>query len=204
MNTSSLGSRMVLGLLLLGVGTGASMLAAVVVGTNPSLLPSIPDPILDRLPYFDTGVPGEVIYSVFVLFFLGAILYRSPRRLAYTFAVVGMFYLARAAFQLLLPLGHPADAPLFDERFHFYPFPFAYFPSGHVGNLVVLACLVPRGWIRVIAWSLIPLIAFGTFVARTHYVADALGSLVIGYAVFSFAEKYVKTRWFGVGASATD
>jgi hypothetical protein len=173
------------------------MLAAVVVGTNPSLLPSIPDPILDRLPYFDTGVTGEVIYSAFVIFFVGAIFFRNRSRLAYTFAVVGMFYFVRAAFQLLLPLGHPADAPLFDERYHLYPFPFAYFPSGHVGNLVVLACLVPRGWIRVMAWMFIPIIALGTFVARTHYVVDALGSLVIGFAVYSFAEKYVKSRWFG-------
>ena len=199
MSLRTAGSRWLLGLLILATGTTASSLAAIIVGTNPSILPAIPDPILPRLPYVDTGPGGEVVFSALVVLLILTLWFRSRERLPYALMLIGLFYFVRAAFQLLLPLGHPLDAPAFDDRFHLYPFPYAYFPSGHVGLLTVLALCVPRGRIRIVAWIGVALIAFGTFVARTHYVADALGSVVIAYAVFAFGERSLRQRWFRTG-----
>jgi len=167
-----------------------------IVGENPSLLPAISDPILKYLPYFDPGVTGEILYSALILFLLLIIFIKDRARLSYVLCAVGLFYLARAVFQLLLPLGAPLDAPAYTERYMLYPFPYAYFPSGHVGNLVMLACLVPRGWIRSIAWAGVIIVSLATFIARTHYIADALGSLFIGYAIYTFCERHIKQLWF--------
>jgi hypothetical protein len=186
----------IIGLATLIAGISASVGAALVVGANSSDLPALPDPILRHLPYYDPGAPAEVIYMSFVLFLLIMIFVKDRARVPYVLCSIGLFYLARAVFQLLLPLGAPIDAPDFTERYMLYPLPYAYFPSGHVGNLVMLACLVSRGRTRILAWTGVIVVALFTFIARTHYVADALGSLFIGYAVFAFCERYIKPIWF--------
>lgn len=193
----------IIGIVILLIGVGSSGGAAMMVGENSSILPSLPDPILRHLPYYNPGALGEIVYQAFVVFLLVMIFIKDRTRVPYVLCSIGLFYLARAVFQLLLPLGAPIDAPDYTERYLLYPLPYAYFPSGHVGNIVMLACMVPRGRIKIFAWIGVFVVALFTFIARTHYVADALGSLFIGYAVYAFCERHIKTLWFKQAIGST-
>ncbi len=173
-------------------GLGLSALAGRLI--EAKTLPTVPDPLLERLPYENLYIFGEI----FLWFYLAVVAYllvRQKADLSYAILLVGFFYILRAIFLVLLPLGLPEGAPRFEDRWHLYPLPYAYFPSGHVGLMMVLALLVQAKPIRIVLGIFITLFALGTLLARAHYAADLIGAVLIVYAIYAFAEKHIKNRW---------
>ncbi|MFH0853639.1 MAG: phosphatase PAP2 family protein [bacterium] len=176
------------------IGIILSVVVAGFTSTHWGNLPSINDLILDRLPYYDLYFIGEMIFWVFlaILFFL---LWRNKQvDFNYIIFVIGLFYIIRPIFLLFMPIGHPIDAPLFEDRFHLYP-PYAYFPSGHVGLTTIMVLFLPTQKMRL--WFFIVLIIFsiGMLVTRAHYTADVIGGMVIAYALFVFCDRNIRAYW---------
>jgi len=184
--------RWVLSLAVFFGGLGLSALASRLIENKA--LPTVPDPLLERLPYENLYIYGEILFWVY-LAVAAYLLIRQKTNLSYAILLVGCFYLVRAIFLILLPLGLPHGAPLFEDRWHLYPLPYAYFPSGHIGLMTMLALLTQTRSIRIALGIFITLFAFGTMLARAHYVADLIGAVLIVYAIYTFAEKHIKNRW---------
>lgn len=196
--------RWILGLAMFGIGYWLSALAARSAERYGSTLPSVPDVVLAHVPYRDLYFVGEIFFWVFLALLVARLVLERRFNFSYALFVIGAFSLLRALFLVLLPLGPPLTAPEFSARFHLYPYPFAYFPSGHVALLTILTLFLKRGWVRWLAWVGVIAFSIGTFFTRAHYSADALGAVVIAYAVYTFCERHVKPRWLNGQKRVTD
>jgi len=157
--------------------------------------PSVPDVLLERLPYVSFGLPGELFFFAFVVAVTWAIL-RSPTMTASAVLTqLGLFYAVRGLFLFFLPIGSPADAPALTSRFVLYPFAsHAYFPGGHAGLMTILSLSVHETrWRRAFLACTI-VFAVGTMLARTHYTADWLGGALVGYAIVSWGRRHLDSR----------
>jgi len=151
--------------------------------------PSVPDVLLDRLPYMDLYRIGEVFVACVVAIFLATFLRDRANHFGHLLALVGMFYAVRGTFLLLLPLGPPIGAPLVAARFSIYPSAgHAYFPSGHLGLLTLLALMSPARY-QTLFWGAAALFAVGACLAKAHYSADLIGAVIVAYAVYEFGER---------------
>lgn len=184
---------------LISVGTWAIgiILSVAVAGFTSShwgKLPSINDLVLERLPYYDLYFIGEMIFWVWlaVMFIL---LWRNKKvDFNYIIFIIGLFYIIRPVFLLLLPIGHPVDAPIFEERFHLYP-PYAYFPSGHVGMTTIMVLFLPTPKLRFWFFMAVIVFSIGMLVTRSHYTVDIIGGLVIAYALYVFCDRHIRPYW---------
>jgi len=156
--------------------------------------PTVPDVLVDRLGFLDLYVVGEIYVVTLVVLFLVMFLRVRAGAFAFLLAQVGMLYAIRGMFLLMLPLGPPAGAPPAAERFSAYPSPHhAYFPSGHMGLLVLLSLMAParaQPWF----WSATALYAVGAMLAKAHYTADLIAAAIFAYAVHAFGTRWLEQR----------
>src|SRR3990167_3249672 len=99
--------RWVLSLAVFFGGLGLSALASLLIENKA--LPTVPDPLLERLPYENLYIYGEILFWVY-LAVAAYLLIRQKTNLSYAILLVGCFYLVRAIFLILLPLGLPHGA----------------------------------------------------------------------------------------------
>ena len=187
-------------------GVTVHMGALALIERFTTTFPSVPDVLLERLPYVNFGIPGELAFVVFLVLVTVVIVRSRNVTVAGVFTQLGLFYAVRGLFLFLHPIGSPADAPPVDSRIVIYPFPsHAYFPGGHVGIMTILSLSVhARRW----RWAFLSgtaLFALGTMLARTHYTADALAGSLLGYAIVTWARRHLDMRVLGTrpGLSAS-
>jgi hypothetical protein len=183
------------GALLFALGITMHMTLLSLVERFTTRFPSIPDPLLARLPYVDFGWPGEAYFFAFVAAVTAVALRSQARTIPGTFAKAGLFYAFRGVFLFFLPIGAPVDAPAVASRFSLYPFPsHAFFPGGHVGLMTIMSLsTADTRWRRVFLAATV-LFALGTMLSRTHYTADAIGGWTLAYAVTSWGRRHIAER----------
>lgn len=182
----------VLGLLALVAGLALHMAALAGIEHFVRDFPAVPDVVQAALPYVDFGVPGEAAFFAFLVTAAALLFRRQPATVPTVLAQLGLFYAIRGVFLFLLPIGAPPTSPAPDERFVLWPYPaHAYFPGGHTGMMTVISLSVASArWRRGLLAATF-LFAAGTVLARTHYVADALGGALVGYAVVSWSRRHL-------------
>ncbi|HEY2956284.1 MAG TPA: hypothetical protein VGK89_13685 [Candidatus Eisenbacteria bacterium] len=177
------------------VGVTVHMAALALIERFTASFPSVPDVLLERLPYVDFGVPGELAFALFLVLATIVIVRSRTVTVSAVITQLGLFYAVRGLFLFLHPIGAPADAPSPASRWVIYPFPsHAYFPGGHVGIMTILGLSVrARRW-RWVLLSGTALFALGTMLARTHYTVDALAGALLGYAIVTWARRHLDVR----------
>ncbi len=150
---------------------------------------SVTDIILSNTPAFD--LDGLFVYgAVFVILFAIALLIRDPKRIPFTLASVGLFYLVRACFISLTHIGpFPGHTAL--ELGTTLNIVFGggdYFFSGHTGAPFLLALLF---WRELILRYLFLMCSIGlgivVLLAHLHYSIDVLSAFFITYGVYHMA-----------------
>lgn len=181
---------LLIGTLIAALGVAMHMAALALADRAVDQFPTVPDVLLERLPFFNLFAIGEALFWLYLLVFAVAFFRQRPVSLARVLVLLGVYYAVRGLFLLLLPIGPPPGAPPITGRFVLFPYPeHAYFPGGHVGLMFLLALhLKPRGLRWAFAVSAV-LYGIGTMLARAHYSADTLGGLLLGYAVFVWGER---------------
>lgn len=172
------------GVLALAAGLAVHMSALAAIEQLVPSFPSVPDVVHERLPYVDFGAPGEWLFFAFLAVVFVHLVRQRPADLPRALTLLGVFYAIRGVFLFLLPIGAPPTAPPLDSRFVLWPFArHAYFPGGHAGMMTILAASVAaRPWRRALL-AFVVVFAFGTLLARTHYAADALGGILLGWGI---------------------
>jgi membrane-associated phospholipid phosphatase len=174
-------------LLAVAGGAGIHMAALWLIEHYVRTYPSVPDVAESILPYVNFGIGGELCFAAILISATLVLAIRQPRTLPGILAMIGSYYAIRGLFLFALPIGAPPTAPMMEARFVLYPFAgHAYFPGGHAGLMTILGMSMTTRLRRVIFLAITAVFAFGTVIARTHYVADVLGGALIGYAVFSW------------------
>jgi len=149
--------------------------------------PSVPDVIQARLPYFDFGVAGELVFIAFLVTSATLLITRQRRSLPSVICLVGAFYAIRGVFLFLLPIGSPPTAPALSARFVLYPYAnHAYFPGGHAGLMTILSLIVEDPLWRRSLLAVTIVFALGSVMARVHYTADVIAGGAVGYALVSW------------------
>ena len=172
------------GVVALAAGLAVHMSALAAIEQLVPAFPSVPDVVHQRLPYVDFGAPGEWLFFAFLATVFVRLVRQRPADLPRALTMLGVFYAIRGVFLFLLPIGAPPTAPSLDSRFVLWPFArHAYFPGGHAGMMTILAASVAsRPWRRALL-AFVVVFAFGTLLARTHYAADALGGILLGWGI---------------------
>lgn len=184
-----------IGIVMLIAGLAVSVQAGNFVSNHWATHPSVHDIVLEHIPYVNLFFIGEMLYWLVLATYLLLYIRYQRAQIPYILCLVGIYYLLRSLFLILLPIGHPFSAPEYGERWSAYP-QFAYFPSGHLGFLTIIT--LGLGPIRFHRWFWLLVFFFGVgmIITRAHYTVDILGAVVIAYAVYSFAEKHLRSRWF--------
>jgi hypothetical protein len=154
--------------------------------------PSVTDVIQAQLPYIDFGLPGEFVFIAFLITSATLLITRQRRSFPSVLCLVGVFYAIRGVFLFLLPIGSPPTAPAVLHRFVLYPYPsHAYFPGGHAGLMTILSLsVVNLRWRRALM-AVTVAFAFGSVMARDHYIADVLAGGALGYALVSWGRGHL-------------
>ena len=180
--------------LVLAAGVGWHMSAPWLAERASDTFPTIHDVVLDQLPFVDLFGVGEVAFFVLLALFAYVHLGRQRQELPTVLTLLGIFYGLRGFFLLLLPIGAPVDAPALADRFELYPYAsHAYFPGGHIGILLLMTLTVRnRSW-RTFFVCTILLFGLGSMLTRSHYTADVLGGLMLGYGIWLWGRQ---SPWF--------
>ena len=187
------------GFIFLG-GLAANVAALNIADRHATSFPSVPDVIVDNLPFVNLFAYGELYLGSYILLFLVVYLRQPWRHFAYLFALIGIFYVGRALFLLTLPIGAPAGAIHAADRLSVYPFgDHSYFPSGHFGLMLVLAFQLQSRRLRRGFLVAATLFGIGTLLTKAHYSADILGGFLIAYAAHAWGERSLKYQWLGPG-----
>lgn len=178
------------GIVVFLVGVAFHMGALATIETFVQTFPSVPDVIHASLPYVDFGAPGEMAFGLFLVSIAFVLIRRQPRSVPSVLTLLGVFYAMRGVFLFLLPIGVPPTAPAVASRFVLWPFAgHAYFPGGHAGMMTLVSLSLRDERLRRAFFVFTLVFAAGTLLARTHYSADALGGVLLGYGVLLWGRR---------------
>ena len=182
--------RAVAGFAKLAGGLVLNYVALALADRHAHSFPSVPDIVLDGLPFVDLYAFGEIYLGLFALGFLWVYARQPSRDLPHLLGLVGGFYACRALFLLTLPIGAPMGSTHPELRHSVYPFAtHSYFPSGHFGLMCLLALGVRSPLQRRAFLVAALLFGAGTLLSKAHYTADLLGGGLIAYAVHAWGER---------------
>ena len=183
------------GLLVLALGVAVHMTAMSTIERFVDAFPGVPDVIQAALPNVQFGVPGEIVFLLFLVSFAIVLMRLQPRTLPAVLTMLGLLYGIRGVFLFTLPIGIPPTALPLVARSSFYPYGgHGYFPGGHCGIMTIMSLsLRDTRWRR--AYLAVTLVfAFGAILSRAHYTADALGGLLAGYAITAWGRRHLGPR----------
>jgi len=167
-----------------------NVVALALADRHARTFPSVPDIVLDRLPFVDLYAYGDIYLGLFALGFLAIYARQRDADLAHLLGLVGVFYGLRALFLLTLPIGAPAGSTHADLRYSVYPYAtHSYFPSGHFGLMCLLSFTVANTPQRRALLLATLVFGAGTLLTKAHYTADLLGGVLIAYAVHVWGER---------------
>lgn len=157
-------------------------------------LPLLPDFFFDVIPFSSTAghVADAVWVSLLVYFFVTN---RDDAELLKYFVVAaGILMFVRSLCVLLNPVMPPLGMTGW-PTFVLHEFAPGMFFSGHVANslLIYLVTPIKRTWMLLA--SLV--IALGLVAARAHYSIDIVGGYAIGWGVYCFCERYLRSIFVG-------
>jgi len=184
------------GLISLAAGISLNILSQVYLHNNLSkgaVFPTLSDLILDQIPVFDVSI----LYDLFcvLIFFIVAIYIIHKKeygRIPYFFLLTGIFYIIRALFVVLTPLGNPENFNGSDPLFNgFMKYELGVYPSGHVGNSFLLLLLVNDKVYRYILSFCLLVVVVTLLLAHCHYSIDILSGFFFAYAINTFGDKHL-------------
>ncbi|MCX6333594.1 MAG: phosphatase PAP2 family protein [Bacteroidia bacterium] len=179
--------------------TGLSLNVVSQVYLNNNLIkgvvfPPLSDLILDEVPVIDVAILYDLFCIVIFSFVAIYIVHKKEYgRMPYFFLLCGIFYIIRALFVVLTPLGNPSDFNGSDPFFKgFCKYELGVFPSGHVGNSFLLLLLVNDKIYRYILAACLAVIIVALILSHCHYSIDILAGFLFAYAIKSFGDKYLQ------------
>ena len=180
-----------IGLLVLIAGAAITYLSGYYVNQTYHNLPLLNDFLLDNLPFLKIAWLFDLLsISVSILIAVYLVGYDTEKA-PYFLVLLGIVYVTRAVFTILLPVSNPGfgnnslfTGPLFASGLFF---------SGHTAE-AFLAFLFAKGRFKTTFLVLFILVAIILLLARGHYSITVFSAIFFTYAIFSFGEKYLKTR----------
>jgi len=158
--------------------------------------PQFSDVILDNIPYWKVSFIYDWVAFLTIIVFVGYVVHKKQYNKApYFLLLLGLFEILRSIFILLTPIGNPPGFEGADSFFNgFSRYELGVYPSGHTGGTFIYV-LLSNGIYRYITSILLFFIIAALFLARGHYTIDVLSGLLFSYALYSFAEKYLKEKF---------
>jgi hypothetical protein len=155
-------------------------------------LPMLSDLILDNIPFVDVSFFYDFFALTALIIMIIYIVHRNEyNRIPYFLLLFGIFYVVRGIFSVLTPFGNP---PLFEGSNSpfkgFSKYDLGVYPSGHMGNVVIMVLLAKDKIYKTLLFICLCLIVISLFLAHGHYSIDIFSGLFFGYAIKSFGEKY--------------
>ena len=110
----------------------------------------------------------------------------------YAIFLISVFHILRAGMIVLTPLGFPQDYQGFLKSGKDSVFLFGAFPSGHL-SIPYLIYLLTKSKILLIFTFVV---GFCLLISHAHYSIDLIGTLLVAYPIFMFAEKSARRYFF--------
>ncbi len=146
---------------------------------------------------------GKILFLPVLVLFSIPFFWRHSQHAPQLLMTIGILYTARSVFLLLLPIGPPMGAIPPSDRINLWGFAnHAFFPGGHVGLLFTLTMLLNHRRWRRIGYVIAAIFALGTMLSKTHYTADAVGGLLLAYAVVTWSRRHL-SGWVLDGSTET-
>lgn len=184
------------GLLTLIAGVGLNIISQVYLNNlliKGTQFPSLSDMVLDRVPVFDASLVYDLACIVAFFIVVAYIIHRKDYgRIPYFLLLSGIFYIIRAIFIALTPIGNPpgfdGSNPLFNG---FCLYELGVYPSGHVGNTFLLLLVVNDKKYRYLIAFCLVLIILSLIYSHGHYSIDIFSGFLFGYAIKAFGDKHL-------------
>jgi len=148
------------------------------------------DLILNNIPYYSVAFLSDllVVFSL-VLFIVYVVHKKKEDEISYYLFLLGFFYIIRAVFIVVTPLGNPVES--YNRIFNGSLFDIGSYPSGHIGTCFLMLLLSKGTYKYLISFLLIGLVGTILF-SRSHYSIDVFSAFIFVYAVYSFSSNYLK------------
>jgi hypothetical protein len=164
-----------------------SFLAALFFTTHFPDAPVIRDLIWESLPFLPITWVSEIVIVISIAYMFIWSLKKDKYLLPYIISLLALFNIIRAFLYILTPMSFPNNYSGFTPDYLKILMTGA-FPSGHF-VYPVLAYFLTRNRFMIL---LIILSAISLLMSNGHYSIDIIGTLVIGFGLYKFSEKYLK------------
>lgn len=157
-------------------------------------LPSLPDLILDKLPYYNVALIYDISSFISIIIVIIYIVHKKDyNRVPFMLLMYGIIEIVRGFFIILTPLGNPALFIGSDGLFNgFSKYELGNYPSGHVGFMFLLLLMVKSRFYKGLLSLCLLAIIISLLLAHAHYSIDIFGGLLFAYAIYSFGNKHFK------------
>lgn len=153
-------------------------------------LPSLPDLILENIPYWDIDYLYDIfsIFSILVLIIF-VVHKRQYSKVPYFLLLVGIFQIIRGFFIVLTPFGNPMGFNGTQGPFYgFTDIELGVYPSGHTGVAYLYFLLVETNPYKYLLLLSVVVIIAAHLLSRGHYTIDILTGIIFAYAIKSFGD----------------
>jgi hypothetical protein len=155
-------------------------------------LPMLSDLILDNIPFINVSFLYDFFAMTALVIMMIYVVHKNEyNRIPFFLLLFGIFYVVRGVFIVMTPFGNP---PLFEGSNSpfkgFSKYDLGVYPSGHMGNVVLMVLLTKNKIYKLLLFICLCLIVISLFLAHGHYSIDIFSGLFFGYAIKSFGEKY--------------
>jgi len=175
-------------------GVGLNLLSQIYLHNSMSrgaMFPTLSDLILDRVPVIDVAILYDLFCIIlYAIVFIYIVHRKEYGKIPYILLLGGIFYIIRALFVVLTPMGNPANFNGSDPLFNgFMKYELGVYPSGHVGNSFLLLLIVSDKIYRYLMFACLLVIIAALIMTHCHYSIDILSGFIFSYAIKSFGDR---------------
>lgn len=175
-------------------GVGLNLLSQIYLHnsmTRGAMFPTLSDLILDRVPVIDVAILYDLFCIILYAIVLIYIIHRKEYGIIpYILLLGGIFYIIRALFVVLTPMGNPANFNGSDPLFNgFMKYELGVYPSGHVGNSFLLLLIVGDKVYRYLLFACLVVVIAALILTHCHYSIDILSGFIFAYAIKAFGDR---------------
>jgi len=156
--------------------------------------PIVRDLLWEKLPYISWFIIiSEIIIAFSVIYLIYWSIKKDKDYIPYVFIMWFSFQIIRAIMIIFTPLGFPqmydGIVPIGKES----TFAFGNYPSGHLIYPFLLFLVTRKKLFILLSF----LGGLTLLISHGHYTVDLIGTVFIGFALYSFFKKYVKKYLIG-------